>query len=139
MSITSEKVAGIYLVGNVAENFIIAVGDDCIRKAFKYLEVIYHPTAEECGAILKRRFIDDHLGTFSFNALHDTLYRRLAKIIAVGFHSKTKTPPHTGALGFCIEIGVVTIAVISRHTQYLVGDKVFTSTVTFSTIADIIF
>lgn len=47
------------------------------------LEVVYDAAAEEGGAVGERGLVDDYLGAFGLDALHDALDGRLAEVVGV--------------------------------------------------------
>ena len=79
--ISSEYISCIYLVLNIVEAVVKAVGNDSFAKTLKFVKVVNDTTAKECCAILKCRLVDDNLGTFSFYTFHNALNSRLAEVI----------------------------------------------------------
>ena len=86
--ISSEDVSCIYLILNIIKAGIISVGDDGIGLCLDLGEVVNNEAAEEGTAVFKGWFIDDNIGTLCLDALHDTLYGRLAEVVGVGLHGE---------------------------------------------------
>lgn len=82
-SVSSKNIPRINLFLHVIETSIITVGDDSLALSFELYYIIHYFTAEECAIILKRRFVDDYLGSLCLNALHYALNGRLAEVVRV--------------------------------------------------------
>mgnify|MGYP006981243745 CR=1 FL=1 len=55
------------------------------RFLFELIEVVDYLTAEETGAVLKSRLVNNHLCTFCLDTFHDALNRRLTKLSEFDF------------------------------------------------------
>ena len=53
---------------------VITVGDDGITEAFKFFQIVDNTASKESGSIIQRRFVNNHIGTFCFDAFHNSLY-----------------------------------------------------------------
>ena len=78
-----EQVPRVYLVLDVIQAAIIAVGNDCLALLLERIKVIDDFAAEERFAILESRFIDDDFGTLGLDAFHDALDGTLAEVVGV--------------------------------------------------------
>ena len=87
--IPSENIASINFVLYICQAVVEAVSNYGFALRLERGEVINHPTAKECSAIIERRLVNDYLRAFGFYALHDALNCRLAEIVRVGFHRQT--------------------------------------------------
>ena len=87
-------------------------------------EVVDHARAEEGGAVLQRRLVDDHGGTLGLDALHHALDRRLTEVVTVGLHGQAVDPDNAFALGCRPESIGMRVAVPPGHLKHLVGDEV---------------
>lgn len=83
-----KYISGIYFVYNIVQTRIIAVGNDGFALGLELIKVVNDLTSEERFTIGNRGFVDDYLGTFGLDALHDTLDGALAEVIAVGLHGE---------------------------------------------------
>lgn len=72
-SVSGENVAGVDFGGDVGEFRSGAVGEDGLREAFEFVEVVDHTRAEECRAVFKSRFVDNYGCAFGLDALHNAL------------------------------------------------------------------
>lgn len=81
MLVAFEDVAGIDLWGDVGEAGVEAVGDDGVGLRLELLQIVDNEAAEESGAVLKCRLVDDHPGSLCLDALHHALDRRLAEVV----------------------------------------------------------
>lgn len=81
--ISSENVACIYFFFHIVEACVVAVGDDGVTFRLELRQIVYHLTAEECGAVFKGWLVDDDLCTLCLDALHDALNGRLTEVVAV--------------------------------------------------------
>lgn len=72
--IPPEDIPGIYLLLHIVEARVVAVGDDGLCLGLEGLDVVHHPAAEECAAVLQGGFVDDDLGSFGLDAFHYALY-----------------------------------------------------------------
>ena len=93
-------------------------------EALELGEVVDHARAEEGGAVLQRRLVDDHSGTLGLDALHHSLDRRLAEVVTVGLHGQAVDPDNALALGCRPESIGMRVAVPPGHLKHLVGDEV---------------
>ena len=84
--ISSKYIPGIYLILDIIQTGIIAVGDDGMALSLKCLQVIDYFAAKEGAAIFECRLIDNDLSALCLDTLHDTLDGRLAEVIGIGFH-----------------------------------------------------
>lgn len=73
ISISTEDVAGVYLVLHVVKAAVGAVGDNRPAPSLECVQVIDHEAAEEGRAILERRLIDDDGSPLGLDAFHHTL------------------------------------------------------------------
>ena len=78
-----EQVPRVYLVLDVIQAAIIAVGNDCLALLLERIKVIDDFAAEERFAILESRFIDDDFGTLGLDAFHDALDGTLAEVVRI--------------------------------------------------------
>ena len=93
------------------------------------IEVVHHGTAEERVAILQRRLIDNHTGTFRLDTLHHTLDRGLTEIITIRFHRQAIDSDHTLLLLYLPETVPVAVTVIAGLAQYLIRNEVLAGAV----------
>ena len=93
-------------------------------EALEFGEVVDHARAEEGGAVLERRLVDDHSGTLGLDAFHHALDRRLAEVVTVGLHGQAVDPDNALALGCRPESIGMRVAVPPGHLKHLVGDEV---------------
>ena len=84
--ISTENISCIYLIFNIIETHIIAVGDNGLGLLFEGRKVIDYPTAKEGAAVFERWLIYNNLCSLRLDALHNTLYGRLTEIVGVGLH-----------------------------------------------------
>lgn len=75
MLVALEDVAGVDFGDDIGEAGVEAVGDDGVGQRLEFLQIIHHKAAEESGAVLERRLVDDHLGALGLDALHYALDR----------------------------------------------------------------
>lgn len=78
-----EQVSRIYLVLDVVEAAVIAVGDNCLALLLERIKVVDYFAAEERFAVLESWFIDDDFGTLCLDAFHDALDGTLAEVVGV--------------------------------------------------------
>ena len=81
--VSPENISCVNLILHIIQTDIVAVGDDGIAKSLKLVEGAYDTAAEERGAVLKRRLIDDDLRSLCLDALHDALNAALAEVVRV--------------------------------------------------------
>lgn len=81
-----EDVASIDFVFYVIQTTIVPICDDGLGLLFELGEIIDNEAAEEGGAVLEGGFIDDDLGAFGFDALHNALDGALAEVVGVRLH-----------------------------------------------------
>ena len=86
--ISSKNISRIYLILNITETLVEAVGDDGIGLSLELGEVIDYETAEEGAAVFKSRLIDDDIGSLCLDALHNALEAGLTEVVGVGFHGQ---------------------------------------------------
>lgn len=87
--VSLEDVSCVDFFFHVVEAGVVAVGDDCLAAAFKCCEVVYYLGAEEGTSIFEGWLVDNHLRSFGFDALHNTLYGAVAEVVGVGLHRQT--------------------------------------------------
>ena len=124
-----EDVAGVGFGGDVGQVGAHAVGEDGLRAAFEFGEVVDHFRAEECGTVVERGFVDDNGRTFSLDALHHTLDRRLAEIVGIGLHGQSVDADDARLLRGAPECICRGVIVISRHAEHLIGYEVLAGAV----------
>ena len=83
-----EKITGIDLVFNVIKTGIVTIGNDGVTLRLELLEIIDDKAAEKGLAILLCWLVDDDVGAFGFDALHDALDGGLAEVVGVGLHGE---------------------------------------------------
>ena len=100
-------------------------------------KVVDHQTAEEGAAIVKRGLIDDNLGAFGLNALHNALDTALTEIVAVALHCQAVHADDAFALLSLVPaIVVVVIGIVPSSLEHLVGDKILAGLVAIHDGAD---
>lgn len=80
---------------------------------FESIKVIHYPAAKECGSVLQRRFINNHLGTLCLDTFHDTLNGTLTEVIRVGLHGEAIHAYYTGMLTVSIVAAVFIISLLN--------------------------
>lgn len=70
------------------------------------------------------------------DALHDTLNRTLAEVVAVALHSQAVNADSHRFFLFLVVLVVLVIAVVASQLQDTISDKVFTSSITFDNRLD---
>ena len=85
-SIPPEEIPRVDFVFDIVQDFVIAVCDDRVAACFEAVDVVDDKRAEKCGAVGKCRFVDDNCRPFCLDALHYTLNRALAEVVAVALH-----------------------------------------------------
>ena len=90
-----EEVAGVDFGEDVVEAGVVAVGDDGGGLGLEGGQVVDDERAEEGGAVGEGGLVDDHLGAFGLDALHDALDGGLAEVVAVGLHGQAVDAYHT--------------------------------------------
>lgn len=78
-----EQVPRVYLVLDVVEAAVIAIGDNCLALLLERIKVVDYFAAEERFAVLESRFIDDDFGTLGLDAFHDALNGTLAEVVGI--------------------------------------------------------
>ena len=68
------------------------------RTNVEFVQIVDHCRTEEGLAVLQRRLIDDDLCALGLDALHDTLNRALAEVVAVALHRQAVDADDTGLL-----------------------------------------
>ena len=126
--VAAEDVAGVYFLAHVVEGGVVAVGDDGVALALERLEVVHYAAAEEGGAVGERGLIDDYLGAFGLDALHDALDGRLAEVVGVRLHREAVDADDAAADGSTILV-VLGVAVPSGALQHGVGDVILAGAV----------
>ena len=129
MSVAAEDVAGVDFGFDVVQAGVVAVCDDGVRLCFEFLQVVYYQTSEEGGAVLERRLVDYHLRSLGFDALHDSLNRRLPEVVRIRFHGQAINSDHARHLGDGVVLAVG--GVVAGFAEDLVGDEVFAGAVAF--------
>ena len=81
--VAAEEVAGIDLVLDIIQTGVIAVGYDGVAAALELIKIVHHLTAKEGITILKRRLVDNDLGSLGLDAFHHTLDGTLTEIVGV--------------------------------------------------------
>ena len=123
-----ENVARVNLIFYVIEASIITVGDDGLALGLELIEVVDDLRAEEGGAVFEGGLVDDDLGTFGLDALHDALDGALAEVIAVALHGKAIDTNGDGLLA-AIVLVVSAIGIPAGFAKHLVGNEVLTGAV----------
>ena len=85
-SIATENVAGVDLLLDVVEATVVAVCYDGLASLLEFFEVIHYDTTEEGAAVFEGGLVDNNLGAFGFDALHDALDGTLAEVVGVRLH-----------------------------------------------------
>ena len=85
--ISSEEVSCINFVLYISEFIGKTICNNNITVCLESVKIFFNFASKE-SIISQSWFINDNLCTFGFQALHDTLNRRLAEVIGVGLHSK---------------------------------------------------
>lgn len=88
ISVPSEQVSRVDLVGDVGEVVGPAVGDDHVAAAFEALEVHGHLGAEEVVA-RERGLVDKHGNTLCLDALHDALDGARPEVVRTALHGES--------------------------------------------------
>lgn len=78
-----EQVPRVYLVLDVVEAAVIAIGNDCLALLLERVKVIDDFAAEERFAVLESWFIDDDFGTLCLDAFHDALDGTLSEVVGI--------------------------------------------------------
>ena len=87
-SVSAENVASIDFFLYIVQTSVVAIGNDGLRLGLECLQVIDNLAAEEGGAVFEGWFVDDDFGSLGLDALHHTLDRALAEVVAIGLHSE---------------------------------------------------
>ena len=122
-----KVISCIYLVFYIVQRLVIAVGNNRFALFFEFCQIINNKTSKEGLAIRDSGFIDDDLGTFGFDALHDALDGALAEIVRVALHSEAVNTNHT--LLFTIRIPLTAGFVIASLAKDFVGNEVLTGAI----------
>ena len=122
--IPSEDVAGVNLILNVVQAGVVTVSDDGLGEGLELCQVVHYPAAEKRSAILKGRFIDNHLGTLGLYALHYSLDGTLTEIVAVRLHRKTEHPDYALLLLRLIPEHIISVTVVAGFAQHPIRDKI---------------
>ena len=72
--VSSEKIAGIDLFGDVVKDTAVSVGDYTAAHLLEFFQVVDHKRAEECTSVFKGSLIYDDSCSFGLYALHNALY-----------------------------------------------------------------
>ena len=99
ISVAAENIAGVNFLLDVVETGVVSVGDDGVAAGLELLEVVDDEAAEEGAAVLEGGFVDNDLGAFGLDTLHDTLDGGLAEVIAIGFHCEAVNANHWNGYG----------------------------------------
>lgn len=96
--ISSEEVASVDFVLDIVQDRVVTVGDDGLGLLLESREVVDDLTAEEGAAVLEGGLVDNDVGSFGFDALHDALDGALTEIVGVGFHGEAEDADGGGSL-----------------------------------------
>ena len=127
--IPPKNIPRIYLVPDIIQACVVAVGDDGLAAGFEFLQVIDYPTAEEGAAVCKGRFVDDHFGALRLDPLHNSLDAALAEVVAVRLHRQAVNPYSATLLLRRVVVAAVVVVVVARFGQDPVSDEVLTGAV----------
>ena len=86
-----ENISSVDLLYDIVEAGVVAVGDDGLAHGLEFRHVVDHEAAEEGGAVLQGRLVDNDLGAFGLDAFHHALDRALAEVVAVRLHPQYNT------------------------------------------------
>ena len=86
--VSFENISGINLVMNVIQTRVIPICYNRLGLLFEFLEVIDDEGAEEGAPVFEGGLVDDDLGAFGLNALHDSLDGGLTEVVRVGLHGE---------------------------------------------------
>lgn len=96
--ISSEEVASVDFVLDIVQDGVVTVGDDGLGLLLESREVVNDLAAEEGAAVLEGGLVDNDVGSFGFDALHDALDGALTEIVGVGFHGEAEDADGGGSL-----------------------------------------
>ena len=97
------------------------------RTNVEFVQIVDHCRTEEGLAVLQRRLIDDDLCALGLDALHDTLNRALAEVIAVALHRQTVNANHN--FFFLALIPAIICFISTSNFKHPIRNKIFTSAV----------
>ncbi len=66
---------------------------------FELSQIVDDEAAEEGAPVLEGGLVDDDLGTFGFDALHDALDGGLTEVVRVGLHGEAVDTNHWNGYG----------------------------------------
>ena len=129
-SVSAEDISCIYLVFDVVEGRIIAVGDDAAAHILEFLQVIDDLGAKEGGSVLERGLVNDNSGPLGLDALHNTLDGGLPEVVGIRFHGQAVYADDDVFLSALFVAGVrLAVAVSAGDFQNAVGDEVLSGAV----------
>ena len=128
MLIPFEDVTCIHFLNYIIETGIIAVSYYTIALLFESIKIIHHLTTKEGSSIFERGLIDDDLGAFGFDALHDALDGTLAEIVGITLHGQAIDTDSNGLLT-AIVLVVGAIGIPAGLAKDFVGNEVLTGAV----------
>ena len=67
--VSLEDIAGVYLLLDIIQTSIIAVGDDSLALLLEEIQVVHHAASKESTTILQFWLIDNHLCTLCLDTL----------------------------------------------------------------------
>ena len=88
LSVSSENISCVYLVGYIIETAVITISDDSSGHELEFPQIVDYKATEESLAILQCRLIDDHSRPLCLDTLHKALNRGLTEVIGIRFHGK---------------------------------------------------
>jgi len=112
--VSPQNIPSINFLFHILQAFVIAIRYNSMALLFESIKAIHYPAAKECGSVLQRRFINNHLGTLCLDALHDTLNGTLTEVIRVGLHGEAIHAYYTSMLTVSIVAAVFIISLLNQ-------------------------
>lgn len=119
--ITLENISRVNFLFHIIKALVVTVCNDGVAHFLELRQIVDHHRAKECLSILQSRLINHHGCSLGLNALHDTLDRTLAEVVAVTLHGQTVHTDGDCLFLVFIKLILCIVAVVTSQLQNYEG------------------